>query len=89
MLIDRSLFDETQSLEIKLCKQGKPDKNITVTFQSLLHGGTECEIMTFRDTTVQVELRTVQEQSRTTNLLVSSVTHELLTPLRCIVSMTD
>ena len=36
-----------------------------------------------------MELRTAQEQNKTTSLLVSTVTHELITPLRCIVSMTD
>ncbi len=67
----------------------KPDKTIEISHQKLLYNNTESEIFTFRDTTKQVEIRTVQEQNKTTNLLVSSVTHELITPLRCIVSMTD
>lgn len=89
LLTDKNLYNQANSLDVKLCKPGKTDKTITVSHQKLLHNGTECELTTFRDTTILVELRIVQEQSRTTNLLVSSVTHELLTPLRCIVTMTD
>lgn len=83
------MIDQSSCLEVKMRKEGKPERSITVTKQNLLCNGNQCEITTFRDTTIQVELRTAQEQNKTTSLLVSTVTHELITPLRCIVSMTD
>jgi signal transduction histidine kinase len=89
LLSKKTLIDQSNCLELKMRIEGKSERSITVTNQNLLSNGNQCEITTFRDTTVQVELRTAQEQNKTTSLLVSSVTHELITPLRCIVSMTD
>lgn len=45
--------------------------------------------MTFRDITQQIELRKAQEQNKMTDMLVSSVTHEYLTPVRCIYNLTN
>ena len=46
-----------------------------------------CKVMTFRDITAQTDLRQAQEKNKMTNLLVSNITHELLTPVRCISKM--
>lgn len=62
----------------------QPAKTISVTHQTLMFNDSECQVMMFRDITSQAELRIAQEQNQMANLLMSSVTHEMLTPIRCI-----
>ncbi len=46
-----------------------------------------CPVMTFRDITSQIELRKAVEQNKMTEMLISNVTHEYLTPIRCIYNL--
>ncbi len=43
--------------------------------------------MTYRDVTQQHELKQAKKQNKMTNLMVSSVSHEYLTPVRCIYNL--
>ena len=47
----------------------------------------ECKVVAFRDVTEVQRIAKIEETNKLLNLLTSSVTHEMLTPLRCIVSM--
>lgn len=40
--------------------------------------------MTLRDITTQTELRKVKQQNKMSEMMISNVTHEYLTPMRCI-----
>lgn len=59
-------------------------KTIQITKQSLNFNDIVCEVMTFRDITSQIELREAKEQNKMTELMISNVTHEYLTPIRCM-----
>ena len=49
----------------------------------------ECQVLTIRDITTQRRLEKVQEQNEMLHLVTSSVSHDLMTPIQCIISFAN
>ena len=45
----------------------------------------ECQVLTIRDITAQDNLRLAEEKNSLLNLMTSSISHELITPIRCVI----
>jgi len=45
----------------------------------------ECQILTIRDITAQHTLKEVQDENQVMHLMTSSVSHDLITPIKCII----
>lgn len=65
-------------------QSGASDKTIQITQQRLTFLDEECKVITFRDITAHKELRKAVEHNKMTEMMISNVTHEYLTPIRCI-----
>lgn len=61
-------------------------RKLILTSQKILFKGNECQILTIRDISAQKELKKSEEKNSLLNLLTSSVSHELMTPIRCIIT---
>ena len=59
---------------------------INLTLTSLLFNHEECRVLTFRDVTEVKKAAKIQEANKILSMLTSTVTHELLTPLKCMIS---
>lgn len=49
----------------------------------------ECKVATFRDVTERRKYAKTEEANKLLHLLTSSVTHEMVTPLKCMVSFSE
>ena len=45
----------------------------------------ECQVLTIRDITAQDNLRLAEEKNSLLNFMTSSISHELITPIRCVI----
>lgn len=59
-----------------------------VNFQPLTYQNRECTLVTLRDITEVTKFNKISENNKMLTLLTSSVTHEMITPLRCIILFT-
>ena len=60
---------------------------INLTLTSLLFNHEDCRVLTFRDVTEVKKAAKIQEANKILSMLTSTVTHELLTPLKCMISL--
>jgi signal transduction histidine kinase len=49
----------------------------------------ECKVATFRDVTDKSKLAKIEADNKLLHMLTSSVTHEMVTPLKCMVSFSE
>ena len=49
----------------------------------------ECQVATFRDITNLKKLAKIEAENKLLQLLSSSVTHEMVTPLKCIINFSE
>ena len=67
-------------------KNSQNDKIVQISLQKLIFNDEECNILRIRDITAFKRLTKVENNNRATGLMSASVSHELLTPLKCISS---
>jgi len=53
---------------------------------NLLYNNQECKVATFRNVTERKKLAKIEASNKLLHMLTSSVTHEMLTPLKCMIS---
>jgi K+-sensing histidine kinase KdpD len=56
---------------------------------NLIFNKEECKVATFRDVTELKNIAKMQADNKLLQLLTSSVTHEMVTPLKCIVNFSE
>jgi hypothetical protein len=64
-------------------------KNIQVTKQKLIFNYQMCTVLHLRDITHVRKMVQLEYQNMKIQLRESSVTHELIAPLRCIINLSD
>ena len=52
----------------------------------MLYNDKDCQVLTIRDISAQENLEIAEEKNNLLHLLTSSVSHELMTPIRCMIS---
>ena len=62
-------------------------RKFELTLTNLIFNTEECKVATFRDITEQLELAKIEEDNRLLQMLTSSVTHEMVTLLKCVVEL--
>jgi len=55
-----------------------------MTHQKIWFRNKECQILTIKDISAQINVKEQERKINLLNLLTSSVSHELMTPIRCI-----
>lgn len=56
---------------------------------NLIFKNEECKVATFRDVTELKKIAKIEADNKLLQLLTSSVTHEMVTPLKCIVNFSE
>ena len=49
----------------------------------------QCQVLTIRDITAQENLELAEEKNKLLNLMTSSISHEFMTPIRCIITFAE
>jgi hypothetical protein len=57
---------------------------VQITHQNIFYNNKECKILNIRDVTSLKKLVKSEKNNKTMQLLTASVSHELITPLKCI-----
>lgn len=68
-------------------KGNEKQRTIEFSKQFLLYNSQDCEVMTLRDISKIQQLTQLKSENEMLGLLTSSVSHEMLTPLKCIISV--
>jgi hypothetical protein len=65
----------------------KDDQTMTLqlNFQSLIYNAKQCQVLTVCDITEIDKFAKLSADNKMLSLLTSSVTHEMITPLKCII----
>ena len=72
--------------ETQLVVQGEVNfKTLQFTFQKLLFDFKQCNVLTIRDMSDIEKVYRVEAENKILNQYTASVTHEMITPLKCIV----
>jgi len=80
--------EEINRFACYLIKDGVIWRKFEFTLTNLIFNTEECKVATFRDLTEQLKLVKIQEDNRLLQMLTQSVTHEMVTPLKCVVELT-
>ena len=54
--------------------------------RKLMFKGKECQMLTIRDLTKLLSVEKIESENRFFNTLTATVTHEMMTPLNCIIT---
>jgi K+-sensing histidine kinase KdpD len=57
---------------------------VQISFQSMFFNNEECKVIRIRDITVHKQLQKAQSENKMLSFLQASVSHELVTPIKCI-----
>ena len=81
---------KTEQAFIKIAKgsEDEDDRIFDVNFQPLTYQNRECTLVSVRDISELRKFQKISENNKILTLLTSSVTHEMITPLRCIIQFT-
>ena len=60
-------------------------KTLQVNFQQLIYNSKQCIVLTLRDISDINNYVKVSAENKMLSLLTSSVTHEMITPLKCVI----
>lgn len=60
-------------------------KTLQVNFQQLIYNSKQCIVLTLRDISEINNYAKVSAENKMLSLLTSSVTHEMITPLKCVI----
>jgi signal transduction histidine kinase len=66
-----------------------PLLKVQISFQSLFFNNEECRILRIRDITANKKLQKAQRENKMLSFLQTSVSHELVTPIKCIASFAE
>jgi len=77
-----------QTYEIK-AKLGKETRYVQLQYSKMMLDRQEHFVATFHDMTESKRLQQAQGQNTLLSLLTSSVSHEMVTPLKCIISFAN
>ena len=55
----------------------------------MLFNDKQCQVLTIRDISAQENLELAEEKNTLLNLMTSSISHELMTPIRCIITFAE
>jgi hypothetical protein len=88
-MLDAELLDHLNDRILKMKILNTDDKFekylfVQITYQNIFYNNRECKILNIRDVTALKQLAKAEEDNRLTQLLTASVSHELITPLKCI-----
>lgn len=64
-------------------------RKLLLTLTNLFFNKQECNVATFRDITELKKLAQIEADNKLLHMLTSSVTHEMVTPLKCMVSFSE
>lgn len=62
---------------------------LKLSLTNLMFNQEECKVATFRDVTDKSKLAKIEADNKLLHMLTSSVTHEMVTPLKCMVSFSE
>ena len=65
------------------------ERRVNLTHEQMVFNEKECQILTIRDVSAQHNLMEVKRENQLLNLVTSSVSHELITPIKCISAMAN
>lgn len=77
---------QDQSIKLKMTTNGPKPKYLHLQFSSMILDKGEYRVATFLDETDCRTLAQVEQKNHLLSMLQSSVTHDMLTPLKCIIS---
>ena len=60
-------------------------KTLQFNFQQLIYNSKQCIVLTIRDISEINNFAKVSAENKMLSLLTSSVTHEMITPLKCVI----
>jgi nitrogen-specific signal transduction histidine kinase len=60
-----------------------------MSFQSLIYQSKQSVVLTIRDISKIDEIAKLQAENKMVNMYTSSITHEMLTPLKCIIELAN
>jgi K+-sensing histidine kinase KdpD len=80
-----------KGLSIKMMLKKQQDqpqeyRRLHFSLTNLMFNDQECKVATFRDVTEKKQLGLMKETNKLLHMLTSSVTHEMVTPLKCMIS---
>ena len=62
------------------------EKFLWLKVHNLMFKGKECQMLTLRDVTKLLSVEKIESENKFFNTLTSTVTHEMMTPLNCIIT---
>ena len=84
MLSRPALLGDGQEMVVQMKSLSNEKRNVILIHQKMLFDDKECQILTIRDTSANFKLKKATEKNNLMNLLTSSVSHDLITPTKCI-----
>jgi light-regulated signal transduction histidine kinase (bacteriophytochrome) len=67
-------------------EHSKTDRYFIFRSLRLIFDGKECNMVSIRDVTLFKDLRDTQNKNQYLNMLTATVTHELMSPINCIIT---
>lgn len=64
-------------------------KLLSFRMQDLIYDAKECKVITFKDMSIARKFVKISEERRTAQLLAFTASHEMMTPLKCLVELSD
>lgn len=62
---------------------------VQINVQQMIFNNEQCQVITLKDVSSINEIAKLSADNKMLNLLSSQISHEMLTPLRCIISITE
>ena len=82
VLLKKKMDSETQGG----AAGGAEYRELQLSLNNLMFNNYECKVATFRDVTEKKKLAKTEAANKLLHMLASSVTHEMVTPLKCMIS---
>ena len=79
-----TLLGPNKTRVVILVVSGQPNKHIEVSVQELNYNNRECQVLLCRDVSKLKQNAKLSAENKMLTLYTSTMSHELLTPLRCI-----
>ena len=94
LMKERSIFELQHQVLAKLKVPACPPQtnresmDVLVKCSDMIYNGKECRILLIRDVSQVKENAKLNAEFKMLSLMASSVSHEMLTPMRCIINLT-
>ena len=87
LLLNPELLGTSQEIVLKIKQISTDEKRVVhLTHSQMRFNDMECLILTIRDISAQQNLERAEQKNNLLHLLTSSVSHELMTPIKCIIT---